>query len=406
MKKRRLETTASSSSTRGKDTPIPAKVISSFFIRAKTGSTIPERHAGLDRRDDRAGRGRDFDGAGVADNVPEHSHNAPTGCTVDCVNQRPPNIFYASAVLVLAMLGSARPVRASEEGALTFSWQAPEGCPSRDDLRAEIARLLGGDIHVPHDGDIKARAQVSHGQTWSLAIETELAGRPGQRSIEAASCQDLADATALIIALMIDPNAVAAHAMQPKPVPATPPGETTPPPPKKPRSVEYLVGIHAAGSYGTLPSVDVGLGGGVGLAGRRWRVELRGTYGLRDQKAMAAAPPGAYGQFNFTAAALAACFNFGREGLAFGPCADAELGVVSAKGVNVSESLPAQTLWSALGAGAYAAIPLGHHLSLALHADVLAPLRRTEFVFKNEPSRVFQAPAVGGRMSIGVELHF
>jgi len=70
--------------------------------------------------------------------------------------------------------------------------------------------------------------------------------------------------------------------------------------------VEFLVGIHAAGSYGTLPSIDIGVGGGIGLAGRRWRAELRGSYGLRrDQKAWAAAPAGAYGQFNFWAVAFA-----------------------------------------------------------------------------------------------------
>lgn len=326
---------------------------------------------------------------------------------MDCVNRLPANLLRLSAVLSVAVLGNARPVCAGEAGALTFSWQAPAGCPSRDDLRAEIARLLGGDTRVPQNGDIKARAVVAHGQTWSLAIETELAGRPGQRSIEAASCQDLADATALIIALMIDPDAVAAHATPPKPIPATPSVQAGPVPAKQPRSVEYLVGIHAAGSYGTLPSVDVGLGGGVGLAGRRWRAELRGTYGLRrEQKAMAAAPAGAYGLFGFTSATLAACFNLGREGSAFGPCADYELGVISARGFGVSESLPAQTLWSALGAGAYAAIRLGSHFSLPLHVDVLAPLRRTEFVFKNEPGRVFQAPAVGVRIGLGVELHF
>jgi hypothetical protein len=27
-------------------------------------------------------------------------------------------------------------------------------------------------------------------------------------------------------------------------------------------------------------------------------------------------------------------------------------------------------------------------------------------VFQNEPQPVFQAPAVGGRISVGVELHF
>jgi len=312
------------------------------------------------------------------------------------------------------MLGNAWPVHADEAGALTFSWQAPAGCPSRDEVSAEIARLLGGSIRIPRGGDIKASAVVAHGPTWSLAMETELAGRPGRRSLEAASCQDLADAAALIVALMIDPNAVAAHATPLRPVAVPPPPVEAPPatqpdpaPETKRRAVEYLVGIHATGSYGTLPSIDAGLGGGIGLQGRRWRAELRGTYGLRrDQKAMAAAPAGAYGQFNFTAAAFAGCFNFGRESLAFGPCAGGELGAVSAKGFGVTQGFPANTLWSALGAGGYAAVSLGHHLSLPLHLDVLAPLRRSQFVFKNEPQVVFQAPAVGVRMSAGIELNF
>jgi hypothetical protein len=85
---------------------------------------------------------------------------------------------------------------------------------------------------------------------------------------------------------------------------------------------------------------------------------------------------------------------------------DAEVGVLSAKGFGVSEGFSAQTLWLALGAGAYAAIPLGPHLSLPLHLDVVAPLLRPEFVFKNVPNRVLQAPVVGARMSAGVEFHF
>jgi hypothetical protein len=207
---------------------------------------------------------------------------------------------------------------------------------------------------------------------------------------------------------MIDPNAVAAHATQSRPEP-TPPPASSDPAPQKERRVAYLVGIHAAGSYGTLPSVDAGLGGGVGLAGRRWRVELRGTYGLRrDQRVRAPspAPPDSYGRFNFAAAALAGCVNFGREGLAFGPCADAEVGVVSAKGVGVSEGFPAQTLWLALGAGAYAAIPLGPHLSLPLHLDVVAPLCVPSSCSGTCPRGSSGRPVVGGRISAGIEFHF
>jgi hypothetical protein len=311
-----------------------------------------------------------------------------------------------AAVLSLTISQSAY---GQKPGTFTLSWQGPAGCPSRDELYVEIARLLGGDIRVPQDGTLKARSLVTHQQTWAVTIETELAGRAGHRFIEAASCQDLANATALIIALMIDPDAVAAHATEPGLIAAT--SATVATPRKEPSPIEVLLGIHTAFSHGTLPSLDAGLGAGVGLAGRYWRLELRGTYGLRrDQKAAVSTPPGAYGQFNFVAGALVGCFNLGHASLGYGPCADAELGVVSAKGFGVNVSLPAHTLWWALGAGLYGSMPLGHHLSLPLHADVLAPLRRTEFVFKDNTgrvtSRVFQAPPAGVRISAGVELSF
>ena len=304
---------------------------------------------------------------------------------------------------LLAMVGT---VHAEETGTFNLDWQAPAGCPPRDDVQTEVARLLGGEIRIAQGKDIQARAVAVHAQTWSVAIETRVAGRRGRRSIEAASCQDLANATALILALMIDPEAVAAHTTQPLP----PPAEPGPTPEKKSWDMEYLVGLHGAGSSGILPSFDAGLGGGIGLAGPHWRTELRGTYGLRrDQKAAVSEVPGAYGRFNFVAAALAGCFNLG-SALAYGACVDAEVGMVSAKGFGINQGLPARTLWLALGAGVYAAVPLRPYLSLPVHLDMLAPLRRSEFVFKDEPGnvtgRVFKAPAVGLRISMGIELHF
>jgi hypothetical protein len=313
-----------------------------------------------------------------------------------------PHLLSLSALL--AMVGT---VHASETGTFDLDWQAPAGCPAHDDVQTEVARLLGGEIRIAQGKDIQAHAVAAYAQTWSVAIETSLAGRQGRRSIEAASCQDLANATALILALMIDPEAVAAHTTQPLP---PPPAEPVPAPEKKSWDIEYLVGLHGAGSSGTLPSFDAGLGGGIGLAGRRWRVELSGTYGLRrDQKAAVAEVPGAYGRFNFMAAMLAGCFNLGGA-LAYGACADAEVGMVSAKGFGINQGLPARTLWLALGAGVYAAVPLRPYLSLPVHLDMLAPLRRSEFVFKDEPGnvtgRVFKAPAAGVRISMGIELHF
>jgi hypothetical protein len=338
----------------------------------------------------------------------------------------PLNVWFA--MLGLAVLGRALPASAGQEEAFTLSWQAPPDCPSPDAVRAEVARLLGGEIRLPAGRDFRASALVAHEQTWSVSIETELAGRSGRRSIEAASCQDLADATALILALTIDPDVVATRPARsnpptptpPLPPPSPPPRLPVPPPPpppfpaavqpapqKQPSSNDFLLGLQAQGSQGTLPSVDIGLGGSVGVVGRRYRVELRGAYGLRrDQIANAATLPGAYGKFNFLAATLAGCFNLGGQAVAFGPCADAEVGVVSAQGFGVSQSFPTSKPWLAIGAGGYAAISLGPRWSFPLHLDILAPLLRPEFVFKNVPDRVFQAPVVGIRVSAGIELRF
>ena len=332
----------------------------------------------------------------------------------------PPTIRIV-AVLGLAVLGRALPARAGVD-AFTLSWQAPPDCPTPQDVRAEVERLLGGANRLLADRGLRAKASVAHDQTWSVSIETELDGRPGRRSVEAASCQDLADATALILALTIDPNLAVTYPTRPKaPQPATAPPPAAPPPtppavptltrpaPRRQSSpTDFLFGLRIQGSQGTLPSVDLGLGGSVGVVGRRYRIELGASYGLRrDQIVRAASLPEAYGQFNFMAGGLAGCVNLGRETLAVGPCADAELGWVSAKGYGVSQSITANQPWLAIGAGGYAAISFASRWSVPLHVDILAPILRPEFVFKNMPAgHVFQAPVVGVRVNAGIELRF
>ena len=171
--------------------------------------------------------------------------------------------------------------------------------------------------------------------------------------------------------------------------------------------MDFLASIHMQGSLGTLPGLDIGVGAGLGLSGQHWRIELRGTYGLRqDQVAKAATPPGAHGQFNFLAGAVAGCFNLGQAALAFGPCADAELGVVSAKGFGSSVAYSARTTWLALGAGGYMAIQIGPRLSIPLQLDILVSLRCPEYIIKDVGGSVYQAPSVCGRLRAGIELRF
>jgi hypothetical protein len=322
------------------------------------------------------------------------------------VRASPQTLVFLGTAVILAGLGVGR-ARAQDAETLTLTWLAPAGCPGTSEVRAEIARLLGGTIGAVPGGRLQARAVVTQGQTWAVNLETESGGNVGQRSLDAGSCRELAHATALIIALMIDPDAVATHTPPPAPEPPLPS-----PPVTQPASVlDFETGIIVTGTQGPLPSPDVGLGGTLGMSGRFWRVDLRASYGLRqDQKAAAPSPPGGDGQFNFFSAQLAGCFDLGGPRVAWGPCAVGEFGLVSAKGVGVDRALPAHVPWWAVGAGGYAAIPLSRRWAIPTHLDVLLPLRRSEYVFRDSQgqvsARVFKAAAVGVRVSVGVELRF
>jgi hypothetical protein len=296
-------------------------------------------------------------------------------------------------------------------GTFAFAWHAPEGCPSQAQIRSEIVRLLGGSIPRADGGDLEVHAEVEHGVAWSVALTTRHAGRTGSRSIAAPSCQSVAEATALIIALMIDPDAVAAHAQDAEPAPPPAPSlDADGGPPAVAHSsqpMDWLVGVHTQVSLGTLPGVDVGMGVGVGLHGRRWSMEMRGTYGLRrDQVARSSALPGAYGRFQIWTGALSGCFNLGTPGVALGPCAVAEAGVVSAEGYGPIAGAAQRAPWVALGAGGYLSFALGGHVRATLHGDVLLPVWRPAYVFSEVPGAVFRAPAVGGRALASIGWRF
>jgi hypothetical protein len=328
-------------------------------------------------------------------------------CRVPFVKGLPP-VFAALAGL-LSLVLPGRPGRASEApgGAFTFTWDAPAECPSREQVEAEIARLLGQRSQIAQGGDLDAHATVEHGAAWSVSLTTQHAGRAGRRSLDAPSCRSVAEATALIIALMIDPDAVAANAPDRKEEPASvpmPAAEVTAP---DAWPLGFSASLHAQGSLGTLPEIDVGVGAGVGLAGRRWRLELRGTYGLRrNQASDLPSVAGAYGRFNLATGALAGCYRLGSSGLGFGPCAVVEAGVVSAEGHGASVGFSKHAPWAALGGGGYLSLAMGRHLCGSLEFDVLFPVYRPSYVFQDLPGVVFQAPAVGLRALAGMGWRF
>ena len=323
---------------------------------------------------------------------------------------RGPNKWLLSLAFALSVVGRPPAVRADAGIAFVFEWRAPDGCPSASAVEEEIAHLLGGPARERARDDLRVQATVERGSLWVVTLETTSKTASGRRTIEAATCQGLANATAFIVALLIDPDAVAARTGKSQghePPPPPPPAPAEPAPVLRARATYGLLGAAAAGNLGVLPSPDLGFSASVGIVRPRWRIEARAAYHPRQVQSDALAnPPGAYGRFSFIAGTLAGCMTFSRPVLEIGPCADAEFGAVHGEGIGATHTTSHTSPWVGVGAGGFLAIKATRWLTFPVHADAIFPLWRPHFVFENVQAPIFRSAPVGGRLTAGVELRF
>lgn len=99
--------------------------------------------------------------------------------------------------LVLVIGAFAPPAAAIE-----VRWEAPAGCPDREALLARMHARIGPDA----EGPASVHGTVSATNSgYALALELAIAGNATQRELDAATCGELVDAAALIVAVALDP---------------------------------------------------------------------------------------------------------------------------------------------------------------------------------------------------------
>ncbi len=336
----------------------------------------------------------------------------------------------ALAAALTSSAGFTKTSWAQSTPSLSLTWDAPPECPSSANVLAETERLLGGPASPRNPGGLTVHARVAHEGNWSVSLEARSGSTLRTRNLRAQTCRGLSDATALILALMIDPEAVAIRRLLPAapdeategaapvPVPAPAPTPTPTPTPASPESAPpgpsapasrrlgVSLGVPFSIESGSLPELEYGVGANVALRIDSVRFELSITYWLRTAVARVAEPPGVGGTFNLVSGALFGCYQWRWHAFEFGPCAELDAGRIEANGLAVSHPARAYPLWLAVGGGALGAVRLDDRWVIPLHLDLLVPLDRRDFMVQNVTGAIYQTASLAERLAMGLEYRF
>ena len=326
---------------------------------------------------------------------------------------------------------------AQHEG-LSVAWVAPAECPTAAQIRRQIDRLLGCPVDDLLRQPLRMRANVERveGSGWHLALQIEPKSRGGTREVIGATCTEVAQAAAIIVAMAIDPDrplsnaaqdgsafgatsaeaasvqvgnagagregggsdgagserAVSVAAFEPVELQNESPAGPVPrrhqatmaapipatPPPVRPRSpVEISVAVRALGTIttGILPSTA---GGGVLQGGAVLdRTALMLEAGFLGHQRTWNGPVG--GVFTWTTAGLLGCYRFVDRPVWVGPCGALALDWVHAEGLGVSTPRTPDRVVFQWGGGIDAGYRLSPRWSIVAQGLLLAPLQRPRF---------------------------
>lgn len=206
--------------------------------------------------------------------------------------------------LVLGVVAMAAGVFCSESAhaenktePLSVHWDAPDSCPSEASLKQAVEAALGQPLKVARKQALSILASVSLGSAgYTATLRFQSPSGAEERTIDHPNCEKLMDATALVIALTIDPERVNAQQIKNQPesaattqAPAPVSAVAVPPPapsaparlPEVPRSkspetagapFHLPLSVFGLVSGGALPSVGPGIG--VDLSAAREHFEL------------------------------------------------------------------------------------------------------------------------------------
>ena len=292
-------------------------------------------------------------------------------------------------------MGVPRLASASER-AFALTWNAPDECPDTTTVEQYVDDVLG-------DGNfgslaVHASGVVSRSEGARYAVQLDLdtgAAEPSRRSLDAASCEAVSRAAALLIAL-----AIRTRAAPPSPPPAPRPA----PEPARVLHARGFLGLLTLADFGAIPAATLGVGitGGV-----RWpQLQLESTVAYFAPRSTSAADRADVGaRFELGTAGARACTPLTVTAVWLAPCLGAGVDWVRARGFGALVTRRPST-WDLIARlGLLGGWDISSIISARVEVEGVLPLARPEFEVDGVGD-VFRRSPVGVRTALGLQLQF
>jgi len=306
---------------------------------------------------------------------------------------------------------ASRSFAQTTESTSPIVWRGPIDCQRQAAVDARFRALVPEGDQV-RGLEAEAHAQQARPRAWDLDLALSYRGRAARRHIRARSCDDLVEATAVLLALAVTaeapesgkmPDPTAVSSPKPSPLPeAHEPSVRV----EKQRAVLPPLGVQLDGGF----ALDAGRVGswGVGAALGWYEDHASLAFGARlwpsTQLANRLTTPGASVRVGVLDLDLTGCLNTGQKLRLLG-CGSLSIDryAVQTAGITV----PAQvTAWSPrVGLGAGLLFPLGTRAFVALLVDASLRAPR-DFVVRGIEQVAYRAAAFGGSTRASVGAHF
>jgi hypothetical protein len=324
---------------------------------------------------------------------------------------------------VLIFVEMARVGQAQAEPPLELDWTAPPECPTGPVVREDVLRMARVDERPLPSVRASVTVRKPNASDYILILTIGSSPPGAARTFHASTCRTVADAAAVTLALVLNPNARQERASQvsasagPGRGPASSVRDVAPAEPRRrTRGADHaswllrwgFAGLVGA-QYGLLPELGPLFGGEVGaiFGPLSW---WAGAFYGPQQETTVDARSGAGGQLALLGGAAYGCWAPWRDASRLGLCAGAEISQAYGRGIGDIDWQEGRMRWVSALSGPQLDLWLGGQFAVRLGGFLALPLARPSAVLENiamakQRAVVHQPARVGGRVYAGLAGH-